>query len=131
MDENTVTETDGGIVLFGSHDITVSDNNCHDNSVGFAIGVGGSENQFKDNNGSDNVNTGIIIVEGANNNTIGSDNEFNDNGEVGIFLDSGTLENEIKKNEATGNGDVDIRDEGTDNEFKKNDTDVTDPPGLD
>ena len=128
VDENTVIGAEGGIVLeILSHDNTISGNNCHDNENGFALFTGSSENQFKDNKGNNNGSTGILVSDDCNNNTIGSDNEFNDNARVGIFLGSDTFENEIKKNEATGNDDFDIVDKGTDNEFKKNDTDVTDP----
>ena len=131
VDDNTVSQGVGGVGLEGSHDNTISGNNCNGIGGGFGAYDGSSENQFKDNQGNNNEFIGIEIGTGANNNTIGSDNEFNDNGESGIFLHGDTFENEIKKNEATGNGIIDIRDLGTDNEYKKNDTDVTDPPGLD
>ena len=131
IDENNVRNCLGGIGLFRSHDNTVSGNTSNRNVDGYGIFLGSSENHHKDNIGSNNRRDGIILHAGANNNTIGSDNVFNNNGRFGIALAPPTFENEIKKNEATGNSVFDMIDAGTDNEFENNDTDVTDPPGLD
>lgn len=102
----------------------ISSNECTGNIAGIAL-FASDENDLGDNECNDNIDDNIgggfgIYLISSDRNKIGSDNEANGNASVGILLGESN-DNLVKKNEAHGNDDCDVIDQGTGNTFIEND----------
>ncbi|MCS5491329.1 right-handed parallel beta-helix repeat-containing protein [Algoriphagus limi] len=124
-----------GIVLRCADNNRVQGNNI-DTTNGWGIrliadfGQSCDGNIVKNNSVKNTLYDGIGSYFGGNgtiahnsNNTIGPNNESNNNGESGIYLDEYSLNNIVFNNTAKNNSLCDIVNEGTDNTFKNNSSD--------
>lgn len=98
---NTVTNNNMGMILFGSDDNMLGNNEANYNTaIGIAL-MQSSENTLESNNASMNWNSGINIVEGSNGN-LARDNMVLSNGFGGLVI-SESENNSLEGNEAREN----------------------------
>ncbi|RPA68556.1 right-handed parallel beta-helix repeat-containing protein [Cyclobacteriaceae bacterium YHN15] len=110
---NNIDTTNGwGIRLMADFGQSCDGNIVKNNSV---------KNTLYDGIGSSFGGNGTIALN--SNNTIGPNNESNNNGELGIHLDEYSLNNIVFNNTAKNNSLCDIVNEGIDNTFKNNSSD--------
>jgi len=133
-----------GIVLILSNNNILDANKAKDNLAGIALGFlapGGDKNNLTNNDCDENFVVGIalsgvgnklsgnscnrcgfvgIFVDLASENTIGPGNTANKNGDTGLVMESGTVNNTVKRNTFRDNTNLDIFNAGTGNKFKSN-----------
>ncbi|MDL1878919.1 hypothetical protein FBQ85_27705 [Cytophagia bacterium CHB2] len=97
----------------------ISSNECNGNQAGIVL-YGSHENDLGDNECNSNLLVGIYLLLGSDRNKIGSNNKADINGEYGILLEAGSDNNTFKKNRARGNGNCDLNNHGTGNTFTQN-----------
>lgn len=97
----------------------ISSNECNGNQAGIVL-FGSHENDLGDNECNSNLLVGIYLLIDSDRNKIGSNNKADNNGDVGIYIESGSDNNTFKKNRARGNGTCDLDNNGAGNTFTQN-----------
>jgi parallel beta-helix repeat protein len=106
LERNEMSDNLSGIALFGAGVMNnmIRNNEAHDNGDGFFIGFSATLNTLQNNEALNNVFDGILINADSN---------------------------AIRRNEASGNGDLDIENLGTDNTYISNECETSSGPPVD
>lgn len=110
-----------GMLLGGSHDITVRHNTFHGDGTGIDVGISlaGSRINTIEHNGFNGVGTGILVNRSINNKILS--NDLRDGG-IGVYI-AGPGPNTVSNNTCRGN-DVGVKTEGSSGTVIENNRDI-------